>query len=439
LSINVNLRSKVSFTYIYSLLIIFLFVFIPYRELLSYFISTNIKFIPDILIIGFFLYDVFINKKYKKINYIDIYYLLFLTIAFIGSYSNTGIKAFFVQSRSIALYYLIYVISRDKTFENNFYVTVKKALKINTVILMIFAIIEKIFSKWYLFPKEWADSIPYADNFRRVYSFFDNPNTFGAYLVLTFLFCIYLELNEKKVDIYFHSLLILGIMLTGSRSSTMALFIIIIIEIIYEFKLRVHRKPTLIMTILIIICLSSVFNIILSSASQSIAANSSSNVTMANKSNVLLDRFDEMTNNKIITKSTTNGRVYSIKTGFKIYINYPLFGSGFGSYGDAASLILGSPIYKQYSIRNNFYADNEYIKVLVENGTIGFISYTLFLLMLLKMVLKSKNILKVIMFITICFLGLFYNVFEVQIISMFFWFTLGTTKFDENNKKVILH
>ena len=437
MTVSIKFKNKVSFTYIYSLLVIFLFLFIPYRELLSYFISRSVKFIPDILIIGFFVYDVFVNKKYKKINYIDIYYILFLSIAFIGSYSNTGIKAFVIQSRSIVLYYLIYVIARDKIFENNFYITLKKSLKINTVILMIFAIIEKIFSKEYLFPKEWADSILYADNFRRVYSFFNNPNTFGAYLVLTFLFCIHLELSEKKVDIYFHSLLILGILLTGSRSSTMALVIIIILEIIYELKFKIYRKPTLIMTILIIMCLSSIFNIILSNVSQRVNISSSSKNTMINKSNVLLDRFNEIKDNKILTKSNTNGRIYSIKTGFRIYSNYPLFGSGFGSYGDAASLILGSPIYKQYSIPNDFYADNEYIKVLAENGTIGFIPYTLFLLMLLKMVYKSKNILKFTIFITVCFLGLFYNVFEVQIISMFFWFTLGIAKFDENNKKVI--
>ena len=215
---TVKFKDKVNFTYIFSFLVIFLFLFIPYRELLSYLISTNVKFIPDIFIIGFFVYDIFANKKYKKINYIDIYYILFLAIAFIGSYSNTSIKAFVVQSRSIVLYYLIYFIARDKTFENSFYLNLKKALKINTGILMVFAIIEKVFCKDCLFPKEWVDNIMYADNFPRVYSFFDNPNTFGAYLVLTFLFCIYLELSEKKIDIYFYSLLVLGILLTASRS-----------------------------------------------------------------------------------------------------------------------------------------------------------------------------------------------------------------------------
>lgn len=435
LKVNAKLKSKVSFTYTYSLLVIFLFLFIPYRELLSYYIFTSVKFIPDILIIGFFAYDIFKNKKYKKINYIDISYMLFLTIAFIGSYSNTGIKAFIVQSRSIVLYYLIYFIARDKVFQNNFYVTLKKTLKINTIILIVFAMIEKIFSKEYLFPKAWADNIFYIDNFRRVYSFFDNPNTFGAYLALTFLFCMHLELSENKVDIYFHSLLVLGILLTGSRSSVIALFIIIVIDIAYELKLRVHRKPTLILTILTIMCLSSVSNIILSNVSQSINISSNSKHNIVNKCNVILDRFNETTDNTILTKSNSNGRIYSIRTGLKVYSNYPLFGSGFGSYGDAASLILGSPIYKQYSIPNNFYSDNEYIKVLAQNGTIGFMSYVLLLLMLFKMVLKSKSILKFTIFITVCFLGLFYNVFEVQIISMFFWFILGTTKFDENNKK----
>ena len=438
MTVNIKHKNKVNFTYAYSLLVIFLFLFIPYRELLSYLISTNVKFIPDILIIGFFVYDVLVNKKYKKINHIDIYYILFLSIAFIGSYSNTSIKAFVVQSRSIVLYYLIYFIARDKIFENSFYITFKKALKINTGILMVFAIIEKVFCKDCLFPKEWVDNIMYADNFPRVYSFFDNPNTFGAYLVLTFLFCIYLELNEKKIDIYFHSLLVLGILLTGSRSSTIALFIIIMFIIIYELKLRVYRKPALIITILAIMCLSSVFNIVLSNVSKSISVSFSSRDMMVDESNIMFDRFNEMTDNNIFAKSNTNGRLYSIKTGFKIYSDYPLFGSGFGSYGDAASLILGSPIYNQYSIPNNFYADNEYIKVLAETGTIGFLSYTLFLLTLLIMVFKSKSMLKITIFFAICFLGLFYNVFEVQIISMFFWFILGSTKFDESNKKVIL-
>jgi O-antigen ligase len=122
-----------------------------------------------------------------------------------------------------------------------------------------------------------------------------------------------------------------------------------------------------------------------------------------------------------------------VLTGIEILKDYPVFGTGFGTYGSAASLISSPEIYKTYNIFKNFYADNQYICILVETGIVGTIIALSFLISLF--ILYRKNYFVIIMFIIILWTGLFYNVFEIQIISLLFWTTLAI---NESKRKHML-
>lgn len=130
----------------------------------------------------------------------------------------------------------------------------------------------------------------------------------------------------------------------------------------------------------------------------------------------LIDRIKETTSGTTAANSKVNGRIYIIKKGLVIFKDYPIIGTGFGTFGSAASRMVTPDIYSKYDLNTSFYSDNEYIKVVVETGIVGTIIYGLFILSLLYELLKTKSCYKLFMFVVFLFIGMFYNVFEMQVL-----------------------
>lgn len=408
------------FDYIIEYIILFLFLFIPFREILAYVISPLIKIIPDILILSVLAFDLIKNKKVTKLNAIDCAYLLFLLIGMISTlYNGRGIKPFIVEARSITMYYFIYFIVRDKEFSERFLTNLRKVIRFNIFVLFFFGVIEKIFDKTVLFPIEWYVKIMQTSNFHRVYSYFKNPNTYGAFLVLSFYMLVLIDKKYNIKDKWTYALIFSSLFMTASRSSLLVLIVCICIYAIL-FKNRQFIKDTVILVVLGCAIFMGVEG--LDYMYSTLVKN---NTFSEEKLAVIVDRLEELQDEKIVELSNIDGRIYSIKTGIKVFNDNKLLGAGFGSYGDAASLILGSPIYEKYDIREGFYSDNEYIKIIAETGILGTIAYIGFLISILYYLIKVRNFYMLNLYIMILLLGLFYNVFEIQIISLFFWLLAG--------------
>src|SRR5690606_15644671 len=85
---------------------------------------------------------------------------------------------------------------------------------------------------------------------------------------------------------------------------------------------------------------------------------------------------------KEIKSSKADGRLYRLAKGFEVFSDNPVSGTGFGTFGSAASLSYKPALYKEYNIRSTFYSDNQYIVILVETGIVGTILFLGFLLSL---------------------------------------------------------
>lgn len=408
------------FDYIIECVILFLFLFVPFREILAYVISPLIKIIPDILILSLLAVDLIKNKKLIRLNAIDLAYLLFLLIAMISTlYNGRGIKPFIVEARSITMYYFIYFIVRDKEFSERFLINLRKIIRFNIFVLFFFGVIEKIFDKTVLFPIEWYAKIMQTSNFHRVYSYFKNPNTYGAFLVLSFYILVLIDKKYNIKDRWTYALNFCSLLMTASRSSLLVLVVCICIYAIL-FRSRQFIKETA-----ILIALGCLIFVGVEGLDYICSTFLKDNAFPEEKLAVILDRLEELRDEKIVELSNIDGRIYSIKTGIKVFNDNKLLGAGFGTYGDAASLILGSPIYEKYDIREGFYSDNEYIKIIAETGILGTIAYIGFLASILYYLIKLRNFYMLNLYIMILSLGLFYNVFEIQIISLFFWLLAG--------------
>ena len=434
----INIDKIINFT------LVSLIILLPLTGVLNTFLSSYLKLIPDALVVTLFIIVIFSKKIKFSIKKSDILFILFLTIGAISTgINNYSIYTYLIQLRSITIYYLLYFTLRNYEIKDNQIKNINITLKITTVILFIHSIIEIIFNKMILFPCDWATGIKYADNFSRSYGLFNNPNTFALFALMTYIF---LQQHEKKNNKLYKILLITIILLTMSRST----LIFLILYIIYEYisnKLNIKEKLTniLLPIIISILAVSGVIFIKDIVNYKNDRQNTSDDIIQeelnekykndTNTSTNILDRLDEITTDKIKESSKYNGRFYSINKGIEIFKEYPILGAGFGSYGSAASMITSSNIYDKYDINKGFYADNEYIKVLVETGIIGFIIYILMYIQILKD--NKKNFVTCLIFFGY---GLFLNNFETKALCLMFYLILIASKkakYIEKNKVTI--
>lgn len=453
--------------------LIFLAIFIPFREFMGTYINDYIKFIPDILIlINLFTY-LFINKFHFKLNYIDIFFLLFIGIGLLSTVVNgSSIVGFIAQVRSISVMYCLFFLMRKIKLEKQQYNKILKLSLIISAIIIIIAIGEFLFDKRLFFPCEWAISIAYESNFNRIYGLLNNPNTFAIYILLINVLLVYylikLQNKIKFIHVLYFFLSMLTIFLTASRSSFILVIIGYICLALWLFLLKQKSRVMLIFLILFLAFGTSVFinnarifiietlynNEAYFYDIKSCASNcqfnddedTSNNVDsviidkpnsdngMDEEGGTIVDRFEELFSGTTLNNSKIDGRIYNILLGLNIFADYPVIGTGFGTFGGAGSRIAGSYLQEKYGFDKEFYTDNEYIKVLVEVGVVGTIIYCLFLFILFVMCLNSGF--KLLLFFILLFLGLFYNIFEVQILMFYIYFAF--VYFESQNKKTDL-
>lgn len=405
-----------------------LIIFIPFREILAYYTISLVKSLPDLLILLLliaYLINVKFHFRFELCDWLFGAYLIWELISTVFI-NHWGLKPYILQVRSISLYYLMFFILRNASLSSHTYQKLIPVIKGVAYGLFALALVEKLFCKTILFPVEWKESIIYMDNYVRTYGVFNNPNTYAAFILFSF-FYIYQQTTDfwEKKNWLFIFVSFTGLLLTVSRSAILLLMFFFIVLAIYQWVVKKqHNSLSLVKGKPFLICLvvslavwggAEVFSnyymdhVVLS-------AGESSNMSS-------LDRFNELMGDKIISGSQANGRMYSIKKGWEIVKDYPLFGAGFGTYGSSASLICGSPIYDKYEIEPGFYSDNEYIKLLVEGGFVGALIFIGFLGAVLYRYRRERF--KLLICIIMGGLGLFYNIFEVQVLAFLFWLTLS--------------
>ena len=331
----------------------------------------------------------------------------------------------------------------------------------------VFSIVEKIFNKDFLFPNAWASSIVYKDNFARVYSVFNNPNTYATFIVLSFFLLNYLEYyKDVKCYKFIYVLLLINLWLSASRSSMIILAMYILVYLILLIK---NRNKSKLLGLLIIVLISSICIFGISKMSNNyyfatvvdkkpagvidviINANGHRHNNPLNpnsnkynsdiiddiakrESGGLINRILSLFKGNIYDLSTKDGRIYKIMVGIKVFKDYPVIGSGFGTFGDSASLII-NPIdfYEKYDLEDNFYSDNQSLTIIVECGILGTVLMAAFVISLI--IKYRKNILKLTVVFCIMILCLFYNTLEVQIAMFMFYLFLCLPEKENVNEK----
>lgn len=455
-------------------LVIFLCAFVAFRSPLAELTTSAIKIIPDLSILAFFvIYSISIRFRYRFKAY-DLLFLGFLAVAFASTVivnragPHHGLSNFVFQVRSISVYYLLVFTLRNLKLGKKEFCRIVTAMQWICYVLLALGVVEKVCNKEYLFPQSVANSIIYADNFARVYSMFFNPNTYGAFTALTLLLSVAKPLYfGERNSLAAYIALGLSLLLSMSRSSILIAVPMLLICLFLAWrKSRVSGKypgafswkaffrgifsakggasgfswkaigASLLLVLVVTIgayTLIQEVNKAYTKASLSSELAQKPNmdplqeIIIERKENAseigTVDRFQEISTDEIFQRSNTNGRIFAVKTGIQIFSDHPVWGTGFGTYGSAASLHTEPETYKEYGVPFPFYADNQYICVFTETGLVGTLMFCVFLLS--GLLAYRKNSFKMLLCITVAWLGLFYNVFEVQAITVVFWSSLA--------------
>ncbi len=415
------------------LLMLFLCVFIPLRSPLADLTTSAIKAIPDILIVLLFLWFLIESKLHIQLLPQDLLFAGFAIVALVSTcmVHDYSILRFVYQLRSIALMYVFYFVLRQVPLTRKQQITVVKVLQFMAVILLVFAVIEKVSFKLIAFSFDVAASIYSPDNYARVYSLFYNPNTYGTFLVFVFFLSVVKHRYwQDKTPSLVYGLLVAQLYLSMSRSSVLILLLALILLLLLDWRekrLRGNLKrygKNVLVCVLCTILLSTVLSFGNRWFYQQYLTEDNSKYALILKSMEysMSDRLGEL-GQAYMYDTDTNLRIFFVETGLTIWKEYPILGTGFGTYGTSAGLHYGSPLYQQYGLADNFYADDEYITILVETGVMGTIVFVGFLLSILYC--YRKNPIKLFFCVAFGWFGIFFNIFEIQIAAMLFWTSLA--------------
>ncbi|MBR0242646.1 O-antigen ligase family protein [Candidatus Saccharibacteria bacterium] len=412
---------------IFNILSIFFVVFVCFRDIIALYTTEYIKIIPDIMIFMLFIFVIVKNYKNLKISKGDkIVFSILILGTLISILNQVNLTNIIFQLRSISIIYILYFSTKNLGVEIKYKKIVYTFCAI-TIFLTLFSIIEIISEKELLFPEVWKNNIVYSTYIKRAYSLLNNPNTYAAFAIITY---IMIDLRDKKnnfekvltVIMFLIALIAVGI--SASRSGAIAFVIYLIYRFLTSFKNKSKNTKILLAgTASLIIIISSIF--VSKSLSDANAHSDHQELPFFNR--VVVDVFS----GKAFNNNVVDGRIYKINKALELFQDKPLAGFGLGTFGSSGSMRTELPHYQKYEITKDFYSDNEYIVILVETGIIGIVMFSLFVSSFIKENIKSRGLVPIM--IVLAFLGLFYNIIEVLPLTFLSLFAILSTHKKESN------
>ncbi|GAA0315532.1 O-antigen ligase family protein [Bacillus carboniphilus] len=375
-------------------------------------------------------------KSWFRFHPFELAFFAFLIVGAVsGVITGASITAVIFQIRTYLIMYLLYYVVSRMNLKPEDFVRFAWVNILTATVICLQGIIEKVSLRTWLIPQTWSEAPLSLTNFMRIYGLPNNPNTLAIYLSITVLLVLFIlpkVVGAQKKVLYVLLVLFLGVnILTFSRGT----FIALVIGFAFYLILTKHWKvikPMILATIAayLLVYLPVTFgteyvNNVLTDGTGKGAGG------LADR---LQDTFDEETRKKLIE----TGRVFYIKKGFEIFLDHPVIGTGFATFGDSATLSYGSPIYKDYDIPDasyygfNIYTDNQYIGVITETGAVGVVLFAIFLLGMLWIFWKRRkeddprfSYFMVALWFSTAAMAMYYNIWELKLFTFFYFVVFG--------------
>ncbi|WLD92989.1 O-antigen ligase [Alkalihalobacillus sp. AL-G] len=413
--------------------IILLVFYFPIRPFLIE-INPSLKGVGDLIILlallkVFWMY----RHNWKQLFKLNLFEWSFIAFCVIGAISSllTGVQpvAIIFELRALVITYLLFYVIRRLDINKS---DIKKFLWTTfwtAIILCLHGIVEKLSLRTLLMPQEWTEMPLSETNRIRIYGLIFNPNVLAIYLMFAFMGTMYLKkmINGRRMLWLVHSglILMLGVfILTYSRGSWIAVIFGMI-----TYYLVTKNKRVMLKTILMIAVSIVLVYIPVTTATHYIEQTDFGQ-NEGQRQSELRKRLGSTFNEDTLELSLNTGRLYYVKKGFQVFTDHPIIGTGFATFGDAATKSYSSPIYDDYNIDWNFYSDNQYIQVIAQTGTIGVVLFAMYLLGMLGYLWKNRKKsvlgpLMVTILISVYVCGVYYNIWENKVFTLYYFIFLG--------------
>ena len=418
--------------------LLFLALYVAVRPILIE-LNPGLKAIGDILTFVV-LARLFWNsrKEAKKwFQFLPFEYAFFAFLAFgaiIGLLNDVSIASVVFQLRTFAIMYILfYILSKATVPESFLYRFAWVAVALGWLV-SIHGIIEKLSMRQWLLPDVWKYKTLSATNFVRIYGLPGNPNSLALILLFTLIAVVFLMLlykNQKyRIFLYASAVVFLGVfILTYSRGTWISAAVLLMIFIALSKEWQLLKKMAISGVLAFVLVYIPV------TAGVTLFQSLGLEAPVGGGAGSIGGRVNETFDQENLALMAQSGRIFYLKKGFEVFRDYPITGSGFGTFGGAATLSYDSPIYDEYGIRSdiyggkNFYSDNQYIQVIAETGVIGVILFAAFLLGMLWIFWKDRHTRFGQFMIALWFAtgvsGMYYNIWELKSYAMIYFMLFG--------------
>lgn len=258
-------------------------------------------------------------------------------------------------------------------------------------------------------PPSWTD-IKEGEVRTRVFSIFTRPNMLAGYLTLLIPVAVGMLFSEKRRarKIYICTVILcmsLCLLFTMSRSGWIVCFISIVVFVFF-------KKKKLVAPVIVGIAALFVFTI----------------VFLPSVSNRIL----YLLSGDYIESSSTGGRVYRTIYGYHLFMENFWTGMGHGQFGGSVAL--------NHRLNNTFSMDNYFMKTAVEMGIFGLLAFLALMYSTFAWCARAISKIRDSMqrdwaigitsgLVAIMVYNLVENMFEIPLISSYFWMLAGIVMF----------
>lgn len=417
--------------------LLYLVVYVAIRPFLVE-INSGLKLIGDlitfVLLIKLLIASKFDIKSLLKFKWFEWAFFAFLAFgSIIGLMNGVSTGAVVFQVRTFIIMYLVYYFISRSQLPANW--TIKLAWTGVGLgwLLSLHGLVEKLSIRQLLLPEYWKYMPLSTENLARIYGLPGNPNSLALLMMFGIIIVIFLKKFYKDLQYkwFLNSSLVLFIgilILTFSRGTLISGFILAVTYVLLSKDWKLIKQFVIAWIAALILVYYPVNTGVKLVEWFGVEAPDGS---VGN----IKDRFGQILDKKNMERMTSNGRIFYLEKGFEVWKDYPITGSGFGTFGGAATLSYGSPIYEDYGIdlsiyfENKIYSDNQYIQIIAETGAIGVILFAIFLLSMFALFWKRRTTnfgqFMIALWLSTCASGAYYNIWELKVYTLMFFIALA--------------
>lgn len=345
----------------------------------DFFIFPSLHKIIGIVAILATILNILLFKKYISYNRYEIYFLLI--VLFSWFYMEFSTHYAIGLTNIIYLFLMTFSIYNTELMKDT--KMIGRIFVVNSVVLSLLAV---------------AEFFIYGT---RVSVTLSNPNYLAIYIVFGFVVLIFHNIKYRWILI---GSIFIAMLLTQSDAVIFGLFIPIAIILAHKLRLKVLYKFFL-PGILIFFFIGVIFSI-----SQSVLANNSTNF------------FSTFIDNSLSSGDTLRFDIWKIA--IDMFLDHPLLGLGYNQF--QAFIEHLAPQYSLITIREGgFVTHNDYIRILVELGVVGFSIFLIYIFKSMFYANKSEDIKMRMTYISLMLILLFFSYTHNNINSLLFWATLA--------------